>query len=187
MFSEENHAFDDNTITLDIGDENQPRNRSYSIAGWYRHFRDTYGCSVLLLLVFVYFNMGFRVLFSLTMKDLFKHYLKLEPAEAQFFSSIIALPWGLKLFIGIFVDNVKLFGSARNIYLKISGVVMAIVLVSLQMPMFQDKYLTLVLLMAFNIFNAIADVVTDAIMVTCARIDPEHGSSDLQSLHVISV
>lgn len=40
--------------------------------------------------------------------------------------------------------------------------------------------------MCFNVFNAFADVVTDAIMVTFARNDPDHGSSDLQSLHVIS-
>lgn len=110
--------------------------------------------------------MGFRVLFSLTMKDLFKHYLDLEPSEAQYFSSIIYLPWGLKVFIGMFVDNVKIFGSARNIYLKISGVIMSVALVAMQMPSFQNKYVTLGLLMTFNVFNACADVVTDAIMVT---------------------
>lgn len=43
------------------------------------------------------------------------------------------------------------------------------------------------MLFTFNLFNAIADVVIDAIMVTIARKDPEHGSADLQSLHVVSV
>lgn len=32
-----------------------------------------------------------------------------------------------------------------------------------------------------------ADVVIDAIMVSCARFDPVNGSSNMQSLHVISV
>jgi hypothetical protein len=84
------------------------------------------------------------------------------------------------------VDNVEILGSVRNIYLKISGVVMAVSLLSIQLPIFQDKYSTLSLLVLFNLFNACACVVIDAIMVQCARFDQEYGSSDMQSLHVIS-
>jgi len=73
--------------------------------------------------------MGFRALLTLTIKDLFKHYLNLEPAEAQYFSSIMYLPWALKVFIGMFVDNVKILNSSRNIYLKISGAIMMISLI----------------------------------------------------------
>jgi hypothetical protein len=87
----------------------------------------------------------------------------------------------------MFVDNVKIFGSVRNIYLKISGVVMAVSLLSIQLPLFQNKYATLSLLVTFNLFSACADVVIDAIMVQWARLDPVHGSSDMQSLHVISI
>ena len=147
----------------------------------------TYGFSVIVLLTFVYFNMGFKVLFGLTVKDLFKQYLDLQPTEAQYFSSIMYLPWGLKVFIGMFVDNVRIMGSSRNIYLKISGVIMMMTMIAIQMPAFQTKYTTLACLFLFNIFNAVADVVTDAIMVTCARKDPINGSSHLQTLHVISV
>lgn len=42
------------------------------------------------------------------------------------------------------------------------------------------------MLLSFNIFNAVADVVIDAIMVTYARKDPEHGSADLQTIHNLS-
>jgi hypothetical protein len=69
---------------------------NYSIKQWILHYKNTYGISVCLLLTFVYFNMGFRALLSLTVKDLFKHYLELEPTEAQFFSAAIYFPWGLK-------------------------------------------------------------------------------------------
>ena len=168
-------------------EEGKAIQRSKTISGWYYHFKDTYGLSVCALLVFVYFNMGFRILMNLTMKDLFKVYLELEPVESQYFISLIALPWVLKVFIGIFVDNFKLFGTSRNIYLKISGLIMCGSLFWLQIPIFSGKYWALFLLMLFNLFNAIADVVTDAIMVIYARRDPEHGSSDLQTLHIISL
>ena len=111
----------------------------------------------------------------------------MQPAEAQFYTSILYLPWGLKVFFGIFVDNVSIMNSTRNIYLKISGVVMMLSLITLQLPGFQNKYITLTCLIVYNMFQAISDVVTDAIMVTCARNDPIHGSSDLQILHIVSL
>lgn len=108
--------------------------RRRTFKGWIRHFRDTYTPSSLALLMFVYFNMGFRVLFMLTMKDLFKNYLHLEPAEAQYFTSCVTLPWSFKIFIGTFIDNVPIAGSRRTAYIKISGVVMAVCLIALQLP-----------------------------------------------------
>lgn len=126
MFREDAQEFDDSILPMEI--EPTP-SRNWTIRQWIKHFQDTYGMSVLALLIFVYFNMGFRVLYTLTMKDLFKHYLGLEPAEAQFFSSIIFLPWGLKVFIGMFIDNIRILGSKRNIYLKVSGIMMALSLV----------------------------------------------------------
>lgn len=60
-------------------------------------------------------------------------------------------------------------------------------LIILQLPGFQNKYITLTCLIVYNMFQAISDVVTDAIMVTCARNDPIHGSSDLQILHIVSL
>ena len=77
--------------------------------------------------------------------------------------------------------------SSRNVYLKISGVVMMWSLVVLQLPGFQNKYVTIWWLVLYNIFQAIGDVVGDAIMVTWARKDPVYGSGDLQMIHVVSV
>lgn len=131
--------------------------------------------------------MGFSILYVLTLKDLFKHYLVLEPSEAQFFSSITTIPWGLKVLFGIFIDNVRIFGSVRTIHLKISGVSMAVILLSLRIPILQDKYITLVLLFWYNMFASLTDVCMNAILVSLARLDPIHGPSDLQSLHIIAV
>ena len=77
--------------------------------------------------------------------------------------------------------------SSRNVYLKISGVVMMWSLIVLQLPGFQNKYVTIWWLVLYNIFQAIGDVVGDAIMVTWARKDPVYGSGDLQMIHVVSV
>lgn len=118
MINDEN--FKEEELPVPIG-EVTTSSRNMSVSQWYYHFKNTYGYSALALLMYVYFNMGFRVLYNLTMKDLFKHYLELEPAEAQYFSSVVFLPWGLKIFIGMFVDNVQIMGSKRNIYCKISG------------------------------------------------------------------
>ena len=46
--------------------------RNLSIMQWIKHIHATYGFSVFFLLVYVYFNMGLRVLLDLTIKDYFK-------------------------------------------------------------------------------------------------------------------
>ena len=160
-------------------------NRDYTWAQWINHFKDTYGASVIILLIFAYFNLGFRVMYILSLKDLFKLYLGLEPAEAQLFSSLISLPIALKILYGLMVDNIKFFHSSRKNYLKLCGVVMVLSLFILTLPFMQNKYLTLLMLMIYSISTSVADVVCDAIMVTSSRKDPDHGSSDLQTLHVI--
>ena len=60
-------------------------------------------------------------------------------------------------------------------------------LIIMQLPGCQTKFITISWLLIYNIFQAIGDVVGDAIMVTCARKDPVHGSSDLQMVHIVSV
>lgn len=159
--------------------------RNYTWAEWVNHFKRTYGASVIVLLIFAYFNLGFRVMYILSLKDLFKMYLGLEPAEAQLFSSLISLPIALKILYGLMVDNIKFFHNSRKNYLKWCGVVMVLSLFLLTLPIMQNKYLTLMMLMIYSISTSVADVVCDAIMVTSSRKDPEHGSSDLQTLHVV--
>ncbi|CAI2367375.1 unnamed protein product [Moneuplotes crassus] len=168
-------------------EEEKENRRNRSIIQWVQHFKQTYGVPYMVLLSAVFFNIGFSVLSDLTIKDLFKHYLNLEPSEAQFFSSVIAFPWGFKVLFGFFIDNVKIFGSVRTIHLKISGIMMAVSLLLLRLPIFQHKYLTCALLFIFNIFGAITDVACSAIMVALSRRDPQNGPADLQTLHVIFV
>ena len=71
---------------------------------------------------FSYFNQGFKTFMDLSMMDLFKHYLFLQPAEMQFYSSIISFPWCIKLFYGLLSDNLPIFGSKRRSYLILNGI-----------------------------------------------------------------
>ena len=85
--------------------------------------------------------------------------MKLEPAEAQMYSSLISLPITLKVVYGLVIDNVKIFGSSRNNYLKLCGVIMVASLVLAQMPFMQHKILVVLMLLVYGISTATADVV----------------------------
>lgn len=153
--------FDEDQIEIEDPDNEQEQlpKRNYTCKEWVEHFKTTYGASIVTLLLFAYFNMGFRVMYLLSVKDLFKMYLGLEPAEAQLFSSLIALPAALKILYGLLVDNVTILGSSRNNYLKLCGMVMVLSLIMVQMPFIRNKYLIVLMLVIYGVANSIADVV----------------------------
>lgn len=153
--------FDEDQIEIEDPDNEQEQlpKRNYTCKEWVEHFKTTYGASIVTLLLFAYFNMGFRVMYLLSVKDLFKMYLGLEPAEAQLFSSLIALPAALKILYGLLVDNVTILGSSRNNYLKLCGMVMVLSLIMVQMPFMRNKYLIVLMLIIYGVANSIADVV----------------------------
>ena len=75
------------------------------------------------------------------------------------YSSLISLPITLKVVYGLVIDNVKIFGSSRNNYLKLCGVIMVASLVLAQMPFMQHKILVVLMLLVYGISTATADVV----------------------------
>ena len=75
------------------------------------------------------------------------------------YSSLISLPITLKVVYGLVIDNVKIFGSSRNNYLKLCGVIMVVSLVLAQMPFMQHKILVVLMLLIYGISTATADVV----------------------------
>ena len=72
--------------------------------------RATYATRLLLLFVTVYLFQGFRVFIVLVSKDIFRTVLELEPADAQFFTSVSMLPWSIKPVFGLISDNFALWG-----------------------------------------------------------------------------
>ena len=92
-------------------EDEEQKEEKQSMFEWFVSLKARFGCPVLSLMFYLYFFQGFKVFLRLTTKDYFKHYLKLEPNEAQFYSSIMDIPWIFKMFYGIFADNVSIFGS----------------------------------------------------------------------------
>jgi hypothetical protein len=121
------------------------------------------------------------VFLGLTVKDYFKHYLNLQPAESQYFSSLMDLPWTLKVFYGMISDNVPILGSHRNSYLKLTGVLQFAVLFPLCLDSVNHKSTILLLLTLYQLFTAFQDVICDAIMVKVCKVDPINGAPDLQT------
>jgi hypothetical protein len=56
---------------------------------WTRKMISLYDNSVLIVMSLTYFLQGFKVFLFLSVKDLFKQYLQLEPNESQFYSTLI--------------------------------------------------------------------------------------------------
>lgn len=142
--------FDMNAFNDDLAEEHQRPQRNLTCMQWIKHVNTTFGTTTVTLLLFAYFNLGFRVMYLLTVKDLFKLYLNLEPSEAQFYSSVIALPLALKVIFGLVIDNVKLCGSSRNSYLKLCGIIMIVSLTFIQLPFMQTKILVLLMLLIYG-------------------------------------
>lgn len=69
-----------------------------------------------------FFNKGSVVLLNLAAQDMFKAYYHLEPSRVQILTAYIALPWSLKIVIGLISDSLPIFGSRRKAYLLIAGV-----------------------------------------------------------------
>ena len=113
--------------------------------------------------------------------DLFKSYLLLEPAEMQVLSSIVNFPWSLKVFYGLFADNVPICGSKRRIYIAINGLFQFVFLLPLIPSWIQNKYIITFFLTIYASNVAFNDAIIDALMVMQARRDHKHGSEDLNS------
>lgn len=62
---------EEDVIPVD-GHIDQQDKRNLTLKQWFEHIYATYGFSVTALLVFVFFNMGLRILINLTIKDYFK-------------------------------------------------------------------------------------------------------------------
>ena len=59
----------------------------------------------------------------LAVQDLFKQYLKLDPGLMTGYTTLIGLPWSIKIIYGLISDNVPIAGTRRKSYIIIMGVV----------------------------------------------------------------
>ena len=98
---------------------NPPESRMYF--PWLRGLFAKYDNSVLILLIVTYFLQGFKIFLFLSVKDMFKHYLNLEPNYSQFLFSLMTIPWTCKILYGLISDNIPIMGSKRKSYVIING------------------------------------------------------------------
>lgn len=108
--------------------------------------------------------------------DLLKNHYGLQPEMTQYLVTIIAIPFGCKILIGVVADNVPIFGSTKKHYLIISGVVAFFLITPCGIFEIKSPYLFVGLITATTGCVAVMDVVLDGLMVIQARNDPTNGS-----------
>ena len=99
-----------------------------------------------------------------------------------YYSSIMGLPWSLKILYGLITDNVPICGLKRKPYLVFFGFLQFILMLSIVVFEFESGMSVCLLLTAASAGMAFSNVVTDAILIVQSRKDPELGSQDLMSL-----
>ena len=111
------------------------------------------------------FNGGLKFLFMLSYQDLFKNFYKLEPTHTQLLSTLIFVPWVLKLLYGIVADTVPIFGSRKKSWLVIMGLLQFISLTLVSYLTIPVAEYAALLLATMSFSGAFIDVIMDALMV----------------------
>ena len=115
---------------------------------------------------------------ALATSDLFKTVYGLEPSEAQRLSSIVHLPWAVKILYGLISDNFPIYGSRRKSYLFLAALIYVISMNAMVYNQSDVQLATICLFMS-NLSVAFSDVIVDSLMVIQSRRSPEDGSEDL--------
>ena len=68
-------------------------------------------------------SVGFQILIQLTLMDIYKAELKLNPAEVQFFMGFIQIPWSLRLVYGFSSENIQILGSRRRNHILLNTMI----------------------------------------------------------------
>ena len=67
----------------------------------------------------------------LAVQDLFKQYLKLDPGLMTGYTTMIGLPWSVKIIYGLTSDNIPICGTNRKSYIIIMGLLQFIAMISI--------------------------------------------------------
>ena len=84
-------------------------------------------------------------------------------------TTIIYLPWAVKLVYGLICDNIPIFGSRRKAYLIVNTLCGSAVLLALVPNLITNIYAITTLLTIFNANGAFINVVVDALIVQESR------------------
>lgn len=81
------------------------------------------------------------------------------------YSSIIGLPWSIKIFYGLISDNVRICGLKRKPYLILFAFVQVLMMSLLFFWCHDDAIIVTVLLFWASLSMAFSNVVVDAILI----------------------
>ena len=80
-------------------------------------------------------------------------------------TSVIYMPWTIKIFYGLIADNVRIFGSKRKSYIVFNGLAQFVIMIILSLDLFRNELFITALLFINAMTTAFIDVVVDALMV----------------------
>lgn len=106
---------------------------------------------------------------SLAYLNMFTSQYKLQPAEMQYLSSMIMIPWSPKLVYGIFIDTFPIFGSRKRNYLIFMSIIMTLTSLLVASICFKTASTVAILLTLQGFAIAVMDVVIDGLMICQSR------------------
>lgn len=128
------------------------------------------------------FAQGFKQFLDLSLLNLYKDVLNLEPAEVQAFMGIVAIPWTFKIVYGFMSDNIKVFNSKRRGHILMnSGCCILSMTAIMMFGMHFGKYFVTACIFISQINMAYCDTVTDALTVQASKIGVQDGNENLNS------
>ncbi|KAG9152419.1 hypothetical protein Leryth_015825 [Lithospermum erythrorhizon] len=150
---------------------------------WLRMLSDELHWSFVLSVTIVYgINQGLSFgLSRIGTQYYMKDEQKLQPSEAQFYTSFIAIPWIIKPLWGLLTDIVPIFGYRRRPYFILAGLVGIVSMLSVSLQSNLQLAFALLLLVTGSAAAAVGDVTIDACVTENSIAHPSL-AGDMQSL-----
>ncbi|RMX67468.1 hypothetical protein DD238_001293 [Peronospora effusa] len=173
---------------IDTSNDQVKLSRGRQLFNWVQHLRETFGTSILVLIIVVYIVQGFASFTALGINYFFKENLNLQPTQSQMLQMVMKMPWRIKPVYGILSDSLPLFGYHRKSYMMLCSILGTIAALTLAVPdLVTTPSVAVLVLMAQSLSMAVIDVVIDARVVEISRLDPNNGANDLQSVSWIAM
>ena len=138
-----------------------------------------YEKSFIMTLALLYVNGGFKVLYSVALKKIFKDTYGMSPTELQVVEALILFPWDFKILYGIMADTVSLGffrDTPRRGWLLIFSFIQTLCLISSAVYVFETYRPLMYFFFACSLCGAFMDTVIDGVTCVEQRKDPVFGA-----------
>ncbi len=128
----------------------------------------------------VYFVQGAMTLSSFAVSFFLKDELHLGPAEVASLVGIAMIPWTVKPLYGMISDSLPILGYRRRPYLLLAAGLGVSAWLGMAFGV-NDTFWAITAITAGSLAVACADAITDALVVSRARLEPDGDAGNLQS------